>query len=61
MIYVHIFHGNKKASSVDAKKVRAALAYHIDIHGLEKLDTFNYDEYTFTSLKNHIITIKKST
>lgn len=61
MIYVHIFHGNKKASSVDAKKVRAALAYHIDIHGLEKLDAFHYEEYTYTSLKNHIITIKKST
>ncbi len=61
IIYVHIFHGNKKASSVDAKKVRAALAYHIDIHGLEELDNFNYEEFTFASLKNHVITIKKST
>jgi len=59
--YVHILSGDKKASSVDAKKVRAALAYQIDVYGLERLDAFNYDGFKFKSFKDKIITIKKST
>ena len=61
IIYVHILSGDKKASSVDAKKVRAALAYQMDVYGIERLDAFNYEGFKFKSFKDKIISIKKST
>lgn len=60
IIYVHIFHGDKKASSVDAKKVRAALAYHIDTYGLDTLASFEYDGYKFIEFIKSDIIIKKN-
>jgi cytoplasmic iron level regulating protein YaaA (DUF328/UPF0246 family) len=60
IIYVHIFHGDKKASSVDAKKVRASLAYHIDTYGLDTLASFEYDGYKFIEFIKSDIIIKKN-
>ncbi len=58
--YVHILSGDKKAPSVDAKKVRAAFAYHIDAYGLNELTSFEYEGYKFIELNESKIIIKKN-
>lgn len=58
--YVQILSDDKKAPSVDAKKVRAAFAYHIDTYGLETLTSFKYEGYKFIELNESNIIIKKN-
>lgn len=57
--YVNILSGDKKAPSVDAKKVRAAFAYYIETYGLNTLTSFEYDGYNFIELNEYNIIIKK--
>jgi cytoplasmic iron level regulating protein YaaA (DUF328/UPF0246 family) len=55
VIYVKIYKNNKKAPSVDAKKVRAAFAVHLDTYGLDHSHAFEYIHYKVTHVShNHI-------
>lgn len=55
VIHVKIYKNNKKAPSVDAKKVRAAFAVHLETFGIHHLNTFEYIRYKVAhSSQNHI-------
>ena len=57
IIYVKILKGEHAAPSVDAKKVRGALAHHLLLH--HQSDGFNYDGYKYIKKDGHTIYIKK--
>jgi uncharacterized protein len=59
LIFIEIFLNNKKAPSVDAKKVRGALAHFILSHDSSKLSSFEYIGYKVISRSETLITIKK--
>ena len=64
VIHVEIYKNNKKAPSVDAKKVRAAFSVHLDTFGMNKITSFEFMNYQVIRQKNtiiHIEYIKKST
>ncbi len=64
VIHVEIYKDNKKAPSVDAKKVRAAFSVHLDTYGMNKVTSFEFMNYQVMSQTNtiiHIKYIKKST
>ena len=64
VIHVEIYKDNKKAPSVDAKKVRAAFSVHLDTYGMNDVTSFEFINYQVISQTNTIIYIeyiKKST
>ena len=58
VIHVEIYKDNKKAPSVDAKKVRAAFASYLDIYGFSQINQFQYDGYQVVELLDYKIIIK---
>jgi cytoplasmic iron level regulating protein YaaA (DUF328/UPF0246 family) len=64
VIHIDIYKDNKKAPSVDAKKVRAAFAVHLDTYGIDEINDFEFMNYYVTSKTNNTLSIennKKST
>lgn len=64
VIHVEIYKDNKKAPSVDAKKVRAAFASYIDTYGLDEIHHFEFMNYQITNKTTttiHLEYHKKST
>ena len=64
VIHVEIYKDNKKAPSVDAKKVRAAFSVHLDTYGMNDVTSFEFMNYQVIRQTNtiiHIEYIKKST
>jgi cytoplasmic iron level regulating protein YaaA (DUF328/UPF0246 family) len=59
LVFIEIYLHNKKAPSVDAKKVRGALAHFILSHALSNLSSFEYMGYQVNFLSDHLIIIKK--
>lgn len=55
--YVKILHKNKRAPSVDAKKVRGAFAYHLLKH--QSPNGFTYEGYTYIKKDGNAIYIEK--
>ena len=59
LVFVDIRIGEKKASSVEAKKVRAAFSHYLLKHQGLKLEAFEFDHYMVTQIDTKFITIKK--
>jgi cytoplasmic iron level regulating protein YaaA (DUF328/UPF0246 family) len=59
LVFIDIYLNNKKAPSVDAKKVRGAFAHYLLSHDVRELSSFEYIGYKVISLSEHLITIKK--
>lgn len=59
LVFVEIYLHNKKAPSVDAKKVRGAFAHFILSHDLNQLSSFEYMGYQVNFFSDHLIILKK--
>jgi cytoplasmic iron level regulating protein YaaA (DUF328/UPF0246 family) len=59
LVFIDIYLGNKKAPSVDAKKVRGAFAHYLLSHNAKKIKDFQYMGYSVISIDTKQITIKK--
>jgi cytoplasmic iron level regulating protein YaaA (DUF328/UPF0246 family) len=59
LVFIDIYLGNKKAPSVDAKKVRGAFAYYLISHASKEIKDFQYNGYVVTSIDSNVITIIK--
>jgi len=58
IIHVDIYKSNKKAPSVDAKKVRAAFASYIDQYELSDLNNFHFDNYRVSQVTSNLIRLE---
>lgn len=59
LIYVDIYLGDKKAPSVDAKKVRGAFAHYLLKYQGNHIEHFVYQDFRVIQISSHLITIKK--
>jgi cytoplasmic iron level regulating protein YaaA (DUF328/UPF0246 family) len=59
LTFIQIWNGNKKASSVDAKKLRGAFAHYLLKHHGQSIEAFEYLGYKVIENTNSQIIIKK--